>query len=264
MSTTEFTLVRIRPTAPFMNTDMAPTQARRLLTLGRDLATAVPSSDILDMLAVGAGIKPMAGMAACYTADGAPAWDAVEPDPDLSREGVADRLDEAGFQWRMTPVETVREDGRQFTWYELLVGVDDHSVSEFVERTGQRPAERTQREYGEGLGYPDTAVRWFVERDPDTDYDSVFDVIATSGGYSDNAPMLAASVPYVPAPSEAGARDALADGRELTDALGHLDDVAERSAYAETLLGERIRETLTSHDATDAWRDPLHRAMGRG
>lgn len=245
-----------------MTTEITPTQARRLLRLGRDLGTAVPSGDILDMLAVGAGIKPMAGMAACYTADGAPAWDAVEPDPDLGREAVADRLDEAGFQWRMTPVETVREDGRQFTWYELLVGVDGRSVPEFVERTGQRPAERTQQEYGEGLGYPDTAIRWFVEREPETDYDSVFGVIDATGGYSENAQMLAASVPYVPAPTEAGARDALADGRELTDALGHLDDVAERAAYAETLLGERVRETLTTHDATEAWRDPLHRAMG--
>ncbi len=245
-----------------MNGVLDEPHARRLLSLGRELGPAAPNSDIVDMLAVGTGIKPMAGLAMCYTADGAPAWDAVEPEPSLDRRELGGRLDAAGFDWVMTPVETVEDDGRAFTWYELLLGTDRQTVPRFLRTSGPTPGARTEREYGEALGYPDSAIEWFVDRGVDTGYDSVFEVIARSEVYSNKAQTLAASVPYVPSPTQEGARDAIADGQDLTNALGYLDDVADRDAYAETLLGERVRETLANYDATHAWRDPLHRAMG--
>lgn len=245
-----------------MSRTLGEGEAHRLLSLGRDLGPAAPNDDIVDMLAVGAGAKPMAGLATCYTADGVPAWDAIEPDPSLGRDRLGGRLDAAGFDWAMTPVETVAEDGRAFIWYELLLGTDRQTVSRFLRRAGSVPGARTERQYGEALGYPTSAIDWFVERGRDADSNSVFDAIAQSETIGTNAQTLAASVPYVPSPTEKGARDAIADGRELTNALGYLDDVADRNAYAETLLGERVRRTLASYDAAQAWRDPLHRAMG--
>jgi hypothetical protein len=234
--------------------------AERLLALGRDLGSAAPSGDVVDMLAVGIGVKPMAGLATCYTETGEPAWDAVEADPAMPRGDLGERLSEAGFQWTFTPVETVHEDGRAFTWYELLVGADDVTLREFLARTGTHPNDRTEAEYGRALGYPDSAVDWFVER-PAGRHDSAFDVIQ-HGEYGDDAQTLAASVPYVPAPTRAGADDAIEDGRVLTDALGRLDATTDRGSFAETLLGERVSETLATHDETEPWRDPLHRAMG--
>ncbi|MWG36798.1 hypothetical protein [Halomarina oriensis] len=234
--------------------------ADRLLSLGADLGTAAPSGDVIDMLAVGVGVKPMAGLAACYTESGAPAWDAVETDPSLPRSSLGARLDDAGFQWTFTPVETVHEDGRAFTWYELLLGSDGETLPTFLSRTGTHPNHRTEAEYGEALGYPDSAVEWFVNR-PASRFDSVFDIIEREG-FRDDAQMLAASVPYVPAPTHDGASDAIEDGRELTDALGQLDAASVRDEFAEALLGERVSETLATHDQTEPWRDPLHRAMG--
>jgi hypothetical protein len=234
--------------------------AERLVSLGRDLGAAAPSGDVIDMLAVGIGVKPMAGLATCYTDDGKPAWDAVETDPAMPRSTLGDRLSAAGFQWTFTPVETVHEDGRAFTWYELLVGADGTTLREFLARTGTHPDDRTEAQYGRALGYPESAVDWFVER-PAARYDSAFEVIQ-HGDYGEDAQTLAASVPYVPAPTDVGAADAIADGRELTDALGRLDSRSDRGSFAETLLGERVSETLATHDETEPWRDPLHRAMG--
>ncbi|WP_254535810.1 hypothetical protein [Halomarina litorea] len=245
-----------------MSGRLTEAEARRLLALGRDLGPAAPNSDIVDMLAVGTGVKPMAGLAACYTAEGIPAWDVVEPEPTLAREDLGRALDAVGFDWVMTPVETVEEDGREFIWYELLLGTDRQTVPRFLRTAGPSPGARTQRQYGEALGYPSSAVEWFVDRTPEADHDTVFEVIADSDAYGDNAQTLAASVPYVPSPTREGAKDAISDGRELTNALGSLDDVADRDAYAETLLGERVRETFSNYDAAQAWRDPLHRAMG--
>ncbi|MFC5972270.1 hypothetical protein ACFPYI_13090 [Halomarina salina] len=237
-----------------------PTVANRLLRLGEDLGAAAPSGDIIDMLAVGIGVKPMAGLATCYTADGEPAWDAIETDPAMPRSALGDRLSAAGFQWTFTPVETVRDDGQTFTWYELLLGADCTTLPEFLEQTGTHPNDRTEAEYGEALGYPDSAVEWFVNQ-PASHYDSAFEVIR-HGEYDENAQTLAASVPYVPAPTRTGAQDAIDDGRELTDALGQFDSVVDDGWFAERLLGERVSESLATHDKTEPWRDPLHRAMG--
>ena len=240
--------------------NVEPTVADRLLALGEDLGAAAPSGDIIDMLAVGSGVKPMAGLATCYTDGGEPAWDAVETDPAMSRSALGERLSAAGFQWTFTPVETIREDGRTFTWYELLLGADSTTLPEFLEQTGTHPNDRTEAEYGEALGYPDSAVDWFVNQ-PASHFDSTFEVIR-HGEYDENAQMLAASVPYVPAPTRVGAQDAIDDGRELTEALGRIDSATGEGSFAETLLGERVSESLATHDKTEPWRDPLHRAMG--
>lgn len=232
--------------------------ASRLVSLGRALEPAAPAGDILDLLAVGAGVKPMAAVAACYTASGAPAWGEVSDGSGaLPRGAVGDRLDELALEWHLQPVETVREDDCIVTWYELLCGPE--GVSAFVERTGPLPGDRTQREYGRALGYPPSAVEWFVGTE-EADR-SVFDVIRT-GGPEERSVTLAASVPYVPAPTPQGAVDAVGDGRRLTQALGRLDDAAG-SGLAEELLGERIDATLAERDAdvTTRWRDPLHRAL---
>jgi len=239
---------------------VASEEAERLLALGEDLGTAAPSGDVVDLLAVGIGVKPMAGLAACYTEHGAPAWDAIDADPTMPRSTLGGRLDAAGFQWTFTPVETVQEAGEEFTWYELLVGADGETLPTFLSRTGTHPNHRTEAEYGQALGYPDSAVEWFVDR-PAAHYDTAFEVI-DRGAYESDAGMLAASVPYVPAPTAEGARDAIEDGRELTNALGRLDAASDREAFAETLLGERVSETLATYDQTEPWRDPLHRAMG--
>ncbi|WP_250873554.1 hypothetical protein [Halomarina rubra] len=212
------------------------------------------------MMAVGIGVKPMAGLATCYTEAGDPAWDAVETDPAMPRSALGPRLNDAGFEWTFTPVETVREDGQAFTWYELLLGADGTTLREFLSQTGTHPNDRTEAEYGRALGYPESAVEWFV-RQSASQFDSAFEVIQ-SGEYDENAQTLAASVPYVPAPTRDGADDAIDDGRELTDALGRLDTTTEQEAFAERLLGERVSETLATHDETEPWRDPLHRAMG--
>ena len=234
--------------------------ADRLLALSEDLGAAAPSGDVIDMLAVGIGVKPMAGLAVCYTDEGEPAWDAVETDPAMPRSSLGERLDAAGFQWTFTPVETVREDGRTFTWYELLLGADSRTLPRFLDQTGTRPNDRTESEYGEALGYPDSAVEWFVNQ-PAAHFDSAFEVIR-HGEYDENAQTLAASVPYIPAPTRVGAEDAIDDGRELADALGQFDSAVDDDSFAETLLGERVSETLATHDQTEPWRDPLHRAMG--
>jgi hypothetical protein len=235
--------------------------ASRLASLGRALEPAAPAGDILDLLAVGAGVKPMAAVAACYTASGAPAWGTVsDGSAALSRDTLGDRLDELALEWHLQPVETVREDGFTVTWYELLCGPE--GVSAFVERTGPLPGDRSQREYGRALGYPPSAVEWFVGTE-EADR-SVFDVIRTDGR-GERSVTLAASVPYVPAPTPQGAVDAVGDGRRLTEALGRLD-AAAGDDFAEELLGERIDTTLTEYDAgvTTRWRDPLHRAMHSG
>lgn len=235
---------------------LAP-DAERLVGLARALESAAPAGDILDLLAVGAGAKPMAAVAACFTDAGAPAWAAVDDDPTLRRGDLGARLDELALEWHLQPVETVHEEGTAITWYELLCG--RNGVTSFVERTGPLPADRTERQYGRALGYPSSAVEWFVDHDGGDR--SVFDVIRTSGR-EERAVTLAASVPYVPAPTPRGAADAIDDGRRLTEALGRLDDAAG-STLAEELLGERIDATLTERDAgvTTRWRDPLHRAM---
>jgi hypothetical protein len=235
-------------------------EARRLQSLGRDLEPAAPTSDVVDLLAVGAGVKPMAGLATCYTDEGKPAWDAVPPGETLGPDRLGDRLEEAGFDWAITPVSTVEEGDRSFTWYELLVGRDRQTVPRFVRSAGDRPGDRTRRQYGEALGYPDSAVDWFVDGKPETGYDSVFDVVESCDGFGATAPAVAASISYVPCPTVEGARDAVADGRELADALGAVDDVAGE-AYAESILGERVRETLATYDAAQRWRSPLHQAM---
>lgn len=234
-------------------------RARTLVDLGKDLSTATPGGDVLDMFAVAVGNKPLAGMAACYTATGEPAWDAVDTAEDaLHRGDLEARLDAAGFQWHVQPVETVHDD-RTVTWYELLVS-QGGEAERFVERAGPRPGDRTEREYGRALGYPESAVDWFVEEHDDAR--SVFDVVRTADGHSDRALALAASVPYVPAPTPQGAVDAIEDGRDLTHALGALD-AAAGTDYVETLLGERVDDRLSAHDRalTTRWRDPLHRAM---
>ena len=231
--------------------------AERLVGLARGLAPAAPAGDLLDLLAVGAGVKPMAAVAACFTDAGAPAWGAIDEESTLRRGAVGDRLDALTLEWHLQPVETVHEDGTAITWYELLCG--QTGVASFVERTGQLPGDRTERQYGRALGYPSSAVDWFVGHDGSDR--SVFDVIRTSGR-EERAVTLAASVPYVPAPTPQGAADAIDDGRRLTEALGRLDDAAG-SSLAEELLGERIDATLAERDAgvTTRWRDPLHRAM---
>ena len=234
---------------------LAP-DAERLVGLARGLAPAAPAGDILDLLAVGAGVKPMAAVAACYTDAGAPAWGDVD-EAALRRGEVGDRLEALTIEWHLQPVETVHEAGTAITWYELLCGRE--GVTAFVEATGPLPGDRTEREYGRALGYPASAVDWFVGRDGADR--SVFDVIRTSGR-EERAVTLAASVPYVPAPTPRGAADAIDDGRRLTEALGQLDGAAG-GALAERLLGERIDATLSERDAgvTTRWRDPLHRAM---
>lgn len=234
-------------------------RARTLVDLGRDLSTATPGGDVLDVLAVAVGNKPLAGMSACYTATGEPAWGAVDTAADaLHRGDLERRLEAAGFQCHAQPVETVHDD-RTVTWYELLVS-EGREAERFVERAGPLPGDRTEREYGRALGYPESAVEWFVEEHDDAR--SVFDVVRTADGHSDHALALAASVPYVPAPTPQGAVDAIEDGRELTHALGELDAAAD-SDYVETLLGERVDDRLSAHDGTRnaRWRTPLHRAM---
>ncbi|WP_254546087.1 hypothetical protein [Halomarina pelagica] len=236
-------------------------QARRLLALGRDLAPAASVSDVVDVLAAGVGAKPMAGVATCFTAAGTPAWDAVAPDARLTRDALGDRLDAANLDWHLTPVEDVRTVDEEITWYELLVSAAPDAIPRFLDAAGTEPSARTEREYGEALGYPDSAVDWFVSHPVEATEGSVFDVI--SERYEgDDAVTLAASVPYVPAPTLRGASDAIEDGRALAGALGRLDASAERDALAEPLLGERIRETLATYDQRRAWRDPLSRAMG--
>ncbi len=235
---------------------LAP-DVERLVELARGLEAAAPAGDILDLLAVGAGVKPMAAVATCFTDTGAPAWGPVEKDSGLRRGDVGDRLDALALEWHLQPVETVQEDGTAVTWYELLCG--QGGVASFVERTGPLPGDRTERQYGRALGYPSSAVDWFVGHNGGDR--SVFDVIRTSGR-EERGVTLAASVPYVPAPTPRGAADAIDDGRRLTEALGRLDNAAG-GCVAEELLGERIDATLTERDAdvTTRWRDPLHRAM---
>ncbi|MFC7153856.1 hypothetical protein ACFQPA_15560 [Halomarina halobia] len=235
-------------------------RARELLDLGRDLGPAAPVSDIVDVLTVGVGAKPMAGVATCFTAAGTPAWDDVAPDARLTYGALGDRLDAVGLDWHLTPIERLPRDG-EVTWYELLVSGDRRTLSRFLDDAGVQPSDRTEREYGEALGYPDSAVEWFVSTSVAATDDSVFDVIAERY-VGDDAVTLAASVPYVPAPTVRGARDAIDDGRALTEALGRLDESADRDEFAELLLGERVRETLATYDQHRAWRDPLSRAMG--
>ncbi|MFC6837762.1 hypothetical protein [Halomarina ordinaria] len=245
-----------------MTETLTEPHARRLVDLGRDLSPAAPVSDVIDILAVGIGAKPLAGVAACFTEDGAPAWDDVASNAVLTHDRLGDRLDDAGLDWHLTPVETVDDGEETVTWYELLVGSDGRSLPDFLAATGPRPTDRTERQYGRALGYPESSVEWFVTHPVDVETRSVFDVINEQCGSGDDDVTLAASVPYIPAPTRQGARDALDDGRGLTEALGTLDAAADEDGYAELLLGERVRETLDTYDQRRAWRDPLSRAMG--
>jgi hypothetical protein len=239
---------------------VAPRRASALIELGRALAPAAHEPDVLDLLAVAIGVKPLASVATCYAGAGreVPAWE--RPDPTgPERAALGERLDAAGLDWRFDPVDSVREDGRTFTWYELLVGADGESLSAFVEATGSNPAARSDRAYGEALGYPASAVEWFVDC-REKAARSAFDYLRESADHGEAALAVAASVPYVPAPTPRGARDVVIDGRTLVSGLAELDSAAGEE-YAEGLLARRVAATLSDPEAS---RRPLRRVMGDG
>lgn len=225
-----------------------------LVALARDLESAAPSGDVLDLLAAGVREKPLSSATLCYTEAGVPAWDAPDA-TGLHRDALADRLDELGVVWRLTPVRSGTED-RRYTWYDLLVALPGSEGADYLGTAPGDPSRRDDRAYGRALGYPDSAVAWFRERTGTSDR-SVFDVVRVA--YPDEPAALAhaASVSYVPAPTPRGAEDAVEDGRELGRALCRLDRVADGDGYVRSLLAERVDGTLAQHGVTDAGVDDL-------
>lgn len=219
-----------------------------LVALARGLESAAPGGDILDLLAVGVGEKPLASATLCYTAGGIPAWDAPDP-AGCHRDALTGRLDDLGFAWRLTPVRSGTED-RRYTWYDLLVALPGSEGAAYIETAPEAPSRREDRAYGRALGYPDSAIAWFLGETEPTDR-SVFDVLRDTHPDDRRALAHAASVPYVPAPTVRGAEDAVADGRDLTRALCRLDSVAGADGYVRSRLTERLRETLTQHGIED-------------
>lgn len=240
-------------------TTVAPAEASGLVALGRDLDTATPVGDIVDVLATGAAAKPLAGVTLCYTERGHPAWEAVDTGADaLRRDALGDRLDELGFEWRLTPVRTAVED-REYTWYDLMLALPESEGARYLRRARADPAARDHRTYGRELGYPESAIDWFVGGSAGHDR-SVFDVLR-----ADDADPLsivhAASVPYVPAPTSTGAADAVADGRALVRDLCRLADDAGELAYVRDLLAERVEGVLARHDVSLPGRAVVAAAM---
>lgn len=240
-------------------TTVAPREASDLVALGRDLDTATPGSDILDVLTAGVAAKPLAGVTLCYTASGHPAWGEVDTGPDvLRRKTLGDRLDALGFEWRLTPVRSAAED-REYTWYDLLLAPPESEGAEYLRRAPADPAAREHRTYGRALGYPESAITWFTGRTSGGDR-SVFDVLRTTGA-GPLAVVHAASVPYVPAPTPTGADDAVADGRALVGELCRLGNVADERGYVLDLLTGRVEGTLCRYDVSLPSRTVVAAAM---
>jgi len=234
--------------------------ADALVTLARDLEPAASSGDIVDVLATGAGAKPLAGVTLCYTDDGRPAWDVVDSSATaLERGALGDCLDDLGFVWRLDPVGTATED-RKYVWYDLLLALPGGEGAAYLETAPSDPATRDAGAYGRALGYPDTAIDWF-DGDPVPIDRSVFDVVRAARPDDTTALALAACVPYVPAPTSSGAADAVADGRRLVDALCRLGTEARATDYVRGLLCDRVRGTLPRVDAPDTGGDLLATAM---
>jgi hypothetical protein len=214
--------------------------AADLLSLARGLESATSASDLVDVLATGAGAKPLAGVTLCYTADGHPAWDAVDTGPDaLGRDALGPRLDALGFEWRRTPVGAGTED-REYRWYDLLLALPDTEGAGYLETAPAQPSARDARTYGRALGYPDSAIDWF-DRDAGR---TALEVVRAARPDDLAAVTLAACVPYVPAPTLPGAADAVADGRRLVDALCRVGTEAGEPWYVRSLLSERVRGRL--------------------
>lgn len=231
---------------PAVTAPSAESRASGLVALGRALDTAAPASGVLDVLAVGEGTKPLAGVTLCYTADGHPAWDEVDDSAGaLRRDDLGDRLTSLGFEWRLTPVRTATED-RRYTWYDLMVARTGSDGVTYLERAPADPAARQHRAYGRALGYPESAVDWFT-RPVSEGGRSAFDILQLNG-MDPLSVVHAASVTYVPAPTLDGVDDAVADGRALTAALGRLADAAAERPYVLDLLTERVEETLARYD----------------